>query len=227
MRLRILLVPLACLAASSATAAEEDGYQSGDGTAGIGALTRPVPLDVQAANGLAPGEGTMVSRVFPWAPAGEIGLQEGDVILAIDGVPTNSRRDLRAEVWSNDPGASFEITISRNGTVHTYGGEYGRIPDWLEPRLRLPGERWEHHVEARQREFLAMIEDELAAAEASMAQRQAAVQAAESAARRGLDPLRFDDEAPRAVLGLIAADGPWHFAYHWDHEAPRATELEL
>ena len=212
-----------CILIASLLVAAEDGYQSGDGTAGLGVLTGPVPLDVQAANGLAPGEGTMIRRVIPWAPAGEIGLQPGDVIVAVDGVPTDSRRDLRQEVWSNDPGTAFEVTILRDGHQEVLTGTYGRIPDWLEPRLRLPGERWERHAEARQREFLDRVEQALATAEATAA----AVTAAAAAAARGLPPLRYGpDDRGNPVLGLVD-HGPFRFRYHWEHEAAAPTEVEL
>lgn len=220
---------LVCLAlATTLLAADgEAGYAEADGTAGMGVITRPVPLDVQAANGLAPGEGTMVHRVFPWVPSGEASLREGDVLLELNGVPTNSRRDLRAETWSHAPGADFTLTIMRDGRKEVLTGAFGRIPDWLEPRLRLPGERWEGRVEQRQREFLARIEDHLAAAEAAIAADVDRRAADAGIARRGLAPLRYDEgDRDRVILGLIDA-GRWSFAYHWSHEAVMPSEVEL
>ncbi|MDA3959974.1 MAG: PDZ domain-containing protein [Planctomycetota bacterium] len=210
-----------------------DDYQSSDGTAGLGVRTGPVPLDVQAANGLAPGEGTMVRRVIPWAPAGTIGLQRGDVIVAVDGVPTDSRRDLRQEVWANSPGTDFELTVLRDGEQLTFTGEYGRIPDFIVERLHLPSEHWEDHVEQRQRELLADMASNLDTAQAAVQRHQA-----ETAAAAGLPPLRYDqdtgktgakfgDKDARVVLGLSAAPSPWSFSFHWSHVAARPQDTEL
>jgi membrane-associated protease RseP (regulator of RpoE activity) len=213
---------LACLVLTLVAA---DGYQDGDGTAGLGALTGPVPLAVQAQTGLAPGEGTMVRRVIPWAPAGEIGLQPGDVIVAIDGVPIDSRRDLRQEVWSNRPGDAFELTVLRGSAQPlTLSGTYGRLPDWLETRLRLPGEGWEDRVEARQRELLAAIARELSAGEALAAASRAEREAAQQA---GSPPLVIEDADRRPVLGLAPAASAWSFRFHWQHEAVAPREVEL
>jgi len=221
----LYLVPLGGL-----LPAEEDGYQQRDGTAGLGVLTRPVPLGVQADNDLSPGEGTVVRRVFPGTAADDIGLRRGDVIVAIDGTATNSRRDLRETVWANQPGDVFTVQVLRDGQQLTMDGTYSRIPDWLESRLRLPGERWESHVERRQRSFLDWVDDQLDQAEALAEGSHAAQAAAAELASEGLPPLHYDARASdgfRAVLGLVGDDEPWSFSYHWEVEAGDEGEVEL
>ncbi len=51
------------------------------------------------------------------SPAAEIGLREGDVILAIDGQILESREDLVAAITSNAPGEMIAIDIERDPGV--------------------------------------------------------------------------------------------------------------
>jgi len=54
------------------------------------------------------------------SPAAEIGLREGDVILAIDGQILESREDLVAAITSNAPGEMIAIDIERDGVPQNF-----------------------------------------------------------------------------------------------------------
>lgn len=54
--------------------------------------------------------GVIVRAVRPGSPAETAGLQPGDRIGQMNGIPVNSREDVRAVLCSLQPGASMEIT---------------------------------------------------------------------------------------------------------------------
>ncbi len=63
--------------------------------------------------------GAVVSRVDQGSPARRAGLRAGDVIIAIDGVPVQSRADLRNRVGLTPVGQTVRLTIVRSGNQQT------------------------------------------------------------------------------------------------------------
>lgn len=57
-----------------------------------------------------------IDRVIPGSPAAASGLEVGDVITAIDGVPTPTFEALRQLVMASE-GAALDLTVSRGGEV--------------------------------------------------------------------------------------------------------------
>lgn len=61
------------------------------------------------------GRGARVTGVIDDTPAKESGIQPGDVILALNGLPVNDHQDLLRERNKNQPGDAFRLTVLRNG----------------------------------------------------------------------------------------------------------------
>src|ERR1700744_4183189 len=68
------------------------------GAARFGAFLVPVPLDVQAADDLVPGQGMLVVATRPGGTAASLGLQSGDVVTNLNGTAINHWGDVRAVV---------------------------------------------------------------------------------------------------------------------------------
>ncbi|MFL5613440.1 MAG: S41 family peptidase [Gemmatimonadaceae bacterium] len=65
-----------------------------------------------------PGADVSVQRVFPNTPAAEAGVQEGDRILAIDGISTHGLEiDKVSEKLRGNPGSQVAVTYSRPGVT--------------------------------------------------------------------------------------------------------------
>lgn len=60
--------------------------------------------------------GAEVTNVAPGSPAAEAGLQAGDLITAVDGVPVASTESLVAQVRAGQVGKSMTLAVLRNGT---------------------------------------------------------------------------------------------------------------
>lgn len=63
------------------------------------------------------GKGTRVDGVIDDTPAKEAGIQPGDVIMALNGVPVNTYDELTRERNKNNPGDAFRLSVSRNGVM--------------------------------------------------------------------------------------------------------------
>ena len=59
--------------------------------------------------------GATLTRVVPDGPAAAAGLQEGDVVLALDGVQTTSMSSLVVALRSHQPGDAVSVTFVRDG----------------------------------------------------------------------------------------------------------------
>jgi membrane-associated protease RseP (regulator of RpoE activity) len=68
--------------------------------------------------GGAPVGSTEVTQVVPDSPAAAAGLQEGDEIVALDGMPVETFEDMRDAVAAQ-PGAQIELTYERDGRTTT------------------------------------------------------------------------------------------------------------
>lgn len=63
--------------------------------------------------------GILVKGVADRSAAKEAGLQEGDVITAINGAPTTTQATLQEEITKHSPGDNIQITYWRSGREHT------------------------------------------------------------------------------------------------------------
>jgi putative serine protease PepD len=64
------------------------------------------------------GNGAMILSVEPDSPAAQAGLQEGDLITAIDGEPVTSASEVANTVQGTSSGTEITITYTRDGQEH-------------------------------------------------------------------------------------------------------------
>ncbi|MFN6945637.1 MAG: S1C family serine protease, partial [Cytophagaceae bacterium] len=62
--------------------------------------------------------GVYVQEVNPGSAAEEAGLQNGDVIIAVEGNEVNSTSEVQEIVALERPGAELNITYKRNGSTN-------------------------------------------------------------------------------------------------------------
>ena len=63
--------------------------------------------------------GALISEVSPGGAAEAAGLQAGDVVTALNGIPVSDQTDLTAQVRALAGGAEAEITYTRDGETQT------------------------------------------------------------------------------------------------------------
>ena len=72
--------------------------------------------------------GALVAQVTPASPAASAGLQVGDVILALEGEPIGTVRDLTRRVALAKPGEPQALTVWRKGDESTLTVSLGQAP---------------------------------------------------------------------------------------------------
>src|SRR6266853_50830 len=70
----------------------------------LGVSIQPVTSDIAANLGMKDVRGVLVSAVTPGSPAERAGIKTGDLILALNGQPTNSSNELRNRIAGTSPG---------------------------------------------------------------------------------------------------------------------------
>ena len=83
----------------------------------LGVHIQPVTKDIAASLGLEGTEGAIVARVQPESPAEEAGLEQGDVITAVNQAPIEDTRALSQTIAAIDAGTSAALTVWRDGEV--------------------------------------------------------------------------------------------------------------
>ena len=125
-----------------------DAIESSSGVnAGVG-FAIPIDLAEQVADHLVQGEpiefgflgvrsqaasadgtpGAQILNVESGSPADEAGLEEGDVVTAIDGDPVVGSGEMAAEIRSRQPGDVVELTVFRDGEEQTVEVELAAAP---------------------------------------------------------------------------------------------------
>jgi S1-C subfamily serine protease len=77
---------------------------------------------------LSENQGVVVVDVAPGSPAARAGLQQRDVIQAVNGEPVNSGQDIQTLVRGSSVGDRLQITLWRNGQVRTLTAQTGEFP---------------------------------------------------------------------------------------------------
>ena len=83
----------------------------------MGVGTRTVTPDLQQQFGLSRSSGVLVAEVTPGGPADKAGIQQGDIIIEIDGEEMVEASDVLIAVRDKKPGDTVEVTVDRNGTT--------------------------------------------------------------------------------------------------------------
>lgn len=77
--------------------------------------------------GLEEAKGIVVGEVVPDAPADQAGLQEGDVILTLNGEDVGSWTDFRVKIGNRKPGDEVTLGVIRDGEEISYDVELGEL----------------------------------------------------------------------------------------------------
>jgi serine protease Do len=80
---------------------------------------QPLTPALAKAVGLSKDEGVLVNEVLPDSPAAKAKLAQGDVILAFDGTPVKTPRDLALAVANVHAGSAVKMTLWRDGHERT------------------------------------------------------------------------------------------------------------
>jgi putative serine protease PepD len=72
--------------------------------------------------------GALIVAVVSGEPADAAGLQQGDLITAVDGAPVAGAADLSGLVRDHQPGQRATITVTRNGQSRTFQVTFGTKP---------------------------------------------------------------------------------------------------
>ncbi|MCC5941178.1 MAG: Do family serine endopeptidase [Balneolaceae bacterium] len=96
------------------------------GYLGIG-FGAEVDRTMARALGLERPRGIVVGEVVPDGPAYSAGLQEGDVILRLNGEEVRSWMDFRVEIGNRNPGDTVRLDIFRDGERFTKDVELGEL----------------------------------------------------------------------------------------------------
>ncbi len=94
----------------------------------LGVTVQAVTSDIASSLGLNEVRGAIVSNVEAGSPAARAGLQQGDVILTLNGQPVNDSNGLRNRVAGAMPGTKVTLSVMRNGHEQTMSAVLGELP---------------------------------------------------------------------------------------------------
>nr|AMP42322.1 periplasmic pH-dependent serine endoprotease DegQ precursor [uncultured bacterium IN-09] len=94
----------------------------------MGLEVKNIPLETQNDRQLRQGEGVIVSRVYDNSPAAKGGLEQGDIILSIDGVVANDGRASMNQVARIRPGETVVMEVLKQGVIQQLKIEIGVRP---------------------------------------------------------------------------------------------------
>lgn len=95
----------------------------------LGVTIQSVTEDIADSLGLNEAEGALVSKVLPDSPAAEAGLQQGDVIVALDGQRIGKLKTLPRLVAEAETGKPATVTVWRDGREKDVTVTIGRMPE--------------------------------------------------------------------------------------------------
>jgi Do/DeqQ family serine protease len=81
----------------------------------FGARLQPITRDLARSVGLPGAQGVLVTGVYSGGPADRAGVQEGDVLLSVDGQPTNDVASVTYRIGTKREGDTAALRIRRDG----------------------------------------------------------------------------------------------------------------
>jgi Do/DeqQ family serine protease len=95
----------------------------------LGVTVQGVSSDMASSLGLKEVRGAIVASVESGGPAERAGVQQGDVITAINGRPVNDSNELRNEIASLAPGSRVTLSVLRDGRERQVETTLAQLPD--------------------------------------------------------------------------------------------------
>ena len=95
----------------------------------IGVALQKVTSDIAAAVGLSEPKGALISEVIPDGPADKAGIQSGDIIVQLNGIPVETIGSLRNSIALIKPGEQVTFLIRRNGSDLTIKATISEHPE--------------------------------------------------------------------------------------------------
>ncbi len=107
----------------------------------LGARLQPVTNDIAQSLGLDRPQGAIVAELWPDGAAEDAGLERGDVLIAVDGVPVNDEAGARFRFATRTIGQTADLTVLRDGRERSLVVDARPAPGDLEgQRLTITGE---------------------------------------------------------------------------------------
>jgi len=94
----------------------------------LGVGISPLTSDLSGKFGVKPGQGVLVTQVFPDAPAAKAGFKEGDVISAYAGEKVHSPHELQELVERSPFGSHQQVVVIRDGRSQSLVVEVQSMP---------------------------------------------------------------------------------------------------
>jgi S1-C subfamily serine protease len=94
----------------------------------IGISTVEITPGVAATNNLPRQDGLLIVQVGGGTPAMRAGLRAGDIIVAVEGQPVKTQRDLRSILYQRKPGDTLTLTIQRGSSQSDVQVRLGEAP---------------------------------------------------------------------------------------------------
>ncbi|SHF50606.1 serine protease DegS [Modicisalibacter ilicicola DSM 19980] len=98
----------------------------------LGLEVQEITSDLAASFGLNAAQGVVVASVLPESPAQRAGVQQGDVLLSINGKPILDPRVAMADIADVEPDTTLPVKLMRNGETLQVEIEVGERPVPLE-----------------------------------------------------------------------------------------------
>jgi len=105
----------------------------------LGVVMQDVTADIAAALDIPKDKGTLISRVEPDGAAAKAGIQQGDVIVGVDGKEVNPDQTLGYLVANLKPGSRVPFDLVREGRKQTVTVTVGTRPDEDQLAARASG----------------------------------------------------------------------------------------
>ncbi len=99
----------------------------------LGVKGDTVSADIARSLGLERPQGLMVTDVYPGGPGARAGIQQGDVITAIDGAEVNDQGGLNFRVGTKSPNSTVAVTVLRDGRTQTLNARVSTLPGDADP----------------------------------------------------------------------------------------------
>jgi serine protease Do len=95
----------------------------------LGVKIEPLNKDLAENFGLATKDGVLINEVFPDSPAASAGMQDGDVVLKLNGAKVANPRDLQEGVERAPIDSSLPLVILRDGKQMTLNVKVKALPE--------------------------------------------------------------------------------------------------